>query len=153
MSDGPRRVAFDETYLDASYEWLRDPELAWLTMSGGQTREQQRAWFEALPGRTDYAIWGIELDGVPAGVMGLKHLDRDDGGAEYFMYLGDKAMWGRGVGRWATAEIVAEARGRGLTYVYGLIGKHNERSLAVHTHLGFVVEGEVDDALRVVMSV
>ena len=141
---GPRRVPFDETYLDASYEWLADPEMARLTMSQAQTREQQRAWFDGLAGRTDYAIWGIEHDGVPVGVMGLKHLDRDDGGAEYFMYLGDLSVWGKGIARWATGEILAEARSRGLTHVWGLVGKHNDRSLAVHTHLGFTVDGEVD---------
>lgn len=137
-----RRVPFDETYLNASYEWLQDPEMARLTMSAAMTREQQKAWYDGLAGRTDYAIWGIEHGGVPVGVMGLKHLDRDDGGAEYFMYLGDQSVWGRGIARWATGEILAEARSRGLTYVYGLVGKHNERSLSVHTHLGFEVDGE-----------
>lgn len=145
-----RRVPYDETYLDASYEWLHDPEMARLTMSRAMTREQQRAWYEGLSGRKDYAIWGIEHDGRPVGVMGLKHLDRDDGGAEYFMYLGDTSAWGKGIARWATAEILAEGRARGLTYVYGLIGTHNERSLAVHTRLGFRVEAEVDGVWRVV---
>lgn len=139
-----RRVPFDETYLDASYEWLQDPEMARLTMSPATTREQQRAWYDSLADRSDYAIWGIEHDGRPVGVMGLKHLDADDGGAEYFMYLGDTSVWGQGIARWATAEILAEGRARGLTYVYGLVGKHNDRSLAVHTHLGFAIEGERD---------
>lgn len=139
-----RRVPYDETYLDASYEWLQDPELARLTMSQALTREQQRAWYDGLAGRTDYAVWGIEHDGRPVGVMGLKHLDSDDGGAEYFMYLGDTSVWGKGIARWAMAEILAEARSRGLAYVYGLVGKHNDRSLAVHTHLGFEVDGERD---------
>ena len=148
-----RRVAFDETYLDASYEWLRDPELAWLTMVGTQTREQQRAWFEGLPDRTDYVIWGIEHDGRPVGVMGLKHLDAGDGGAEYFMYLGEKEMWGKGIGRWATGEILDVARSLGLTHVWGLIGKHNDRSLTVHTHLGFTVDGDAGESWRVVHPV
>ena len=145
-----RRVPFDETYLDASYEWLQDPEMARLTMSPATTREQQRAWYDGLADRTDYAIWGIEHDGRPVGVMGLKHLDADDGGAEYFMYLGDTSVWGQGIARWATGEILGEARARGLTYVYGLVGKHNERSLSVHTHLGFTVEGERDGRLLLV---
>jgi RimJ/RimL family protein N-acetyltransferase len=148
-----RRVPFDETYLEASYGWLQDPELARLTMSAAQTREQQRAWYDGLAGRTDYAIWGIEHEGRPVGVMGLKHLDADDGGAEYFMYLGDMSAWGKGIARWATAEILAVAKERGLAYVYGLVGKHNDRSLAVHTRLGFTVDGEVDGKWRLVQPV
>ena len=53
------------------------------------------------------------------------------------MYLGERDYWGRGVGQWATAEIVAEAARRDLRWVYGRIGKHNDRSLAVHQRLGF----------------
>jgi RimJ/RimL family protein N-acetyltransferase len=145
-----RRVPFDETYLNASYEWLQDPEMARLTMSPATTREQQRAWYESLAGRTDYVIWGIEHDGAPVGVMGLKHLDAEDGGAEYFMYLGDTAAWGKGIARWATDEILAEGRARGLAYVYGLVGTHNERSRGVHEHLGFEVVGVEDGKWRMV---
>jgi len=144
-----RRVPFDETYLDASYEWLKDPEMARLTMSQALTREEQRAWYEGLAGRDDYAIWGIEYEGRPVGVMGLKKIDHADGGAEYFMYLGDTSVWGRGLARWASDEIRAEARSRGLSYVWGLIGKHNTRSREVHEHLGFRIVGEQDGRWRV----
>ena len=152
LTADPRRVPFDERYLERSYEWLRDPELARLTMTTAVTPEQQRAWYEGLPNRTDYAIWGIEFEGEPVGVMGLKHLDAGDQGAEYFMYLGETAMWGRGIGRWATTEICAEARSRGLTYIYGLVGTHNLRSREVHEHLGFKVVDERDGVWRLVFQ-
>ena len=138
-----RRVPYDETYLNASYEWLRDPEMAYLTMSAAVTREQQRAWYDGLPGRTDYAIWGIEHDGRPVGVMGLKGIEPTT--AEYFLYLGDKGSWGQGLGRWAFEEIVRVGRERGLATLTGLVGAHNERSLAVHEHLGFRRIGVHDD--------
>jgi L-amino acid N-acyltransferase YncA len=37
--------------------------------------------------------------------------------------------------------------------VWGLIGKHNERSLGVHTHLGFEVVGEADGRWRVELRI
>jgi RimJ/RimL family protein N-acetyltransferase len=141
---GPRRVPFDETYLDLSYGWLTDPDMASRTMTAPVTREAQRAWWESLPGRADYAVWGIAYDGVPIGVMGIKRIGADDG-AEYFMYLGARAYWGHGVASWAFAEIVAEVRARGLKRLYGQIGKHNERSLGVHLREGFEVVGETED--------
>jgi RimJ/RimL family protein N-acetyltransferase len=144
---GPRRVPFDETYLDRSYDWLTDPELARLTMSGAVTREGQRRWYDGLSGRDDYAVWGVEYDGVPVGVMGLKHLGEDDGG-EYFFYVGDRSYWGRGIAAWAFREICAVARERGLAYLWGMVGKHNERSLGVHTREGFVVVGETETEYR-----
>ncbi len=138
---GPRRVPFEERYLELSYGWLTDPDLARLTMTNAVTPEAQRDWWRELPHRDDYAVWGIEYDGVPVGVMGIKHIGVNDG-AEYFMYIGDRAYWGRGIATWAFAEVVAEVRARGLRYLYGVIGKHNERSLAVHTREGFAVTGE-----------
>lgn len=144
MDPRPRRVPFDESWLDTTAVWLADEELSALIKSGPVDQERQREWYASLAGRGDYAIWGIEHDGERVGVMGLKHLDAGDGGAEYFMYLGETRVWGRGIGRWATEEILAEARARGLTHVYGLVGKHNDRSLSVHTHLGFTVDGERD---------
>lgn len=140
---GLRRVAFDETFLDRSLVWLADPETARLTMTEPVTPESQHRWYDDLAGRTDYAVWGIAEDGVPIGAMGLKHIgDRD--GAEYFMYIGERDRRGRGVATWAFAEICAEVRSRGLSYLYGVIGKHNEHSLAVHVRQGLVVVGETD---------
>jgi RimJ/RimL family protein N-acetyltransferase len=143
-------VPFDETYRDASYDWLQDPEMRRLTMSTAMTREQQAEWYAGLTDRTDYMVWGVEYDGRPAGVMGLKHLDAGDGGAEYFLYVGDRALWGQGIARWATDEIVAEGRRLGRTYLYGLVGTHNDRSRDVHEHLGFKVVGEQDGRWRMV---
>lgn len=144
MAGGARRVPFDESWLETTAGWLADEELAELIRSGPVGPEKQREWYASLAGRTDYAVWGIEHDGERVGVMGLKHLDAGDGGAEYFMYLGETRSWGRGIGRWATEEIAAEARSRGLTHVWGLVGKHNPHSRDVHVHLGFAVEGERD---------
>lgn len=141
------RVPFDEEFLERSYEWLRDPEIARLTRTPSVDAASQRRWWEGLPGRTDYAVWGIRYDGVPVGAMGLKRIGVG-GGAEYFMYIGDRAYWGRGIAQWAFGEIVEEVRSRGLRYVYGVTGKDNPRSLAVNFRNGFrVVEDREDDVL------
>jgi RimJ/RimL family protein N-acetyltransferase len=140
-------VPFDEVFLERSYEWLTDPEMARLTMTRAVTREAQNAWYAALPGRTDYAVWGVTYDGAPVGVMGLKNVTAD--AAEYFLYVGDPAYWGRGIAAWAFREICTVARSRGLTSLWGLIGKHNERSLGVHTREGFAVVGETETEYRV----
>lgn len=150
---GPRRVPFDETYLEASYQWLQDPELTNLAMAATPSRESQRQWYDGLIGRTDYRVWGIEVDGRPVGAMGLKHIDVVAADAEYFMYLGRPSDWGQGIGRWATEEICRVARDLGLTQVHGYIGTHNERSLKVHTHLGFQVVGLEGDRYKVVLPV
>lgn len=133
-----RRVPFDETWLPVTYAWLCDPELARLVMAGEVTPERQRAWYDGLATRDDYAIWGIEHEGERCGVLGLKSIGTDDG-AEYFMYLGDRRYWGRRISEWAFNEVVAEARARGLRTLYGRVAKYNERSLAVDLRHGFEI--------------
>jgi RimJ/RimL family protein N-acetyltransferase len=133
-----RRVPFDESWLPVTAQWLTDPELARLTMAGEFTPAAQRAWFDGLAERTDYAVWGIEHDGVRVGVMGIKSVGVDDG-AEYFMYLGDRRYWGRRIAEWAFHEVVEEVRARDLTWLYGRVAKYNERSLAVDLRHGFEI--------------
>jgi RimJ/RimL family protein N-acetyltransferase len=136
-----RRVPFDERFRDLSFTWLNDPEMARLTDSPQFTRDEQLAWYAGLADRTDYAVWGIEYDGVPVGAMGLKSIGLDQGG-EYFMYIGDRAYWGRGIARWAFDEIVAEACRRRLRFLYGRVVKGNDRSLAVDLRHGFRIARE-----------
>jgi RimJ/RimL family protein N-acetyltransferase len=139
-----RRVPYDERFLALSYEWLQDPEIRRLIDAPAVTREGQQAWYDSLPGRTDYAVWGIEYDGVPVGVLGLKRIGEDDG-AEYFIYIGERAYWGRGIAAWGLADVAEEARRRGLRFLYGRILKVNERSLGVHLSNGFEHLREEDD--------
>jgi RimJ/RimL family protein N-acetyltransferase len=140
-----RRVDFDETYLDRSFEWLSDPEVARLTRTPPLTRASQQEWFEGLGTRTDYAVWGIECDGEPAGALGLRHIGVS-GGAESFLYLGEERFWGRGVGAWALGELTAEARRRQLGFLFAVVGTDNPRSLALHRRHGFVVAREEGDS-------
>ena len=141
---GPARVPFDEELLEISYRWLNDPEIQALTMGRPVDREGQRQWYAGLPDRTDYAIWGIRYDGRPVGALGLKAIGVDDG-AEYFMYLGERWAWGRGIAAWAFAEMTAEARRRGLKYFYGRTLKTNERSLHVNFRHGYRIARDEGD--------
>jgi RimJ/RimL family protein N-acetyltransferase len=147
-----RQVPFDEEFLDLSYGWLHDDEIARLTLAQPFSREAQRAWWEGLPGRTDYVIWGVECDGVKIGAFGFKDLGKDEGG-EGFVYIGRPEYWGKGVAPWMYDRLLAELRARGLTYLYGTIAKSNVRSLDVHQRLGVRIAKDLGDAWWVIGDV
>jgi RimJ/RimL family protein N-acetyltransferase len=149
---GPARVTFDETYLALSRQWLRDPEIQRLARAEPVDEEAQRRWYDGLPGRADYAIWGIAYDGVPVGAIGLKHIGVDDG-AIWFTYVGERAYWGRGIAPWAVAEMFAEARARGLSRLFAVVGKDNPRSLKMNLNGGFAVARDDGDSWWVVADV
>lgn len=143
-----RRVPFDETYLRHSAVWLQDEDLRDLIRSAPFDAQEQAAWFAALPGRDDYAVWGIAVDGEPVGVMSLKDIGVDDG-ALYSMYVGERAFWRSGIGRWALREVQGEVAARGFQWVRGRIALHNTRSQRAHFALGMEEVGRDGDEILV----
>ena len=128
-------VPFDRSFLDCSFRWLNDPEIRFLTDTPVVTREAQESWFISLPSRQDYAVWGVRADGVPVGVCGVKHIFEGDG--EYFGYIGEKAYWGRGVGRRMMALAEAKAREMGVTRMSLQVLQENERAKALYRKCGY----------------
>lgn len=143
-----RRVPFDETYLQRSAVWLQDEDLRDLIRSAPFDADAQAAWYAGLPHRDDYAVWGIEVDGEPVGVMSLKEIGVDDG-ALYSMYVGERAFWRSGIGRWALREVQGEVAARGLQWVRGRIALHNTRSQQAHFALGMKEVGREGDEILV----
>ena len=106
-------VPYDELCLEKSWRWLNDPETRELTMTPHFTREDQRRFFEQLPGRKDYRIWGIALGGAELiRAAGIKN--HRGSIAEYWGYIEEKKYWGRGFGRSLMAAIEIEARKLGF---------------------------------------
>src|SRR4051812_22960955 len=131
----PQAVPYDERFLEASWCWLQDEEIQRLTMTPAFDRDQQRSWFARLQGRTDYLIWGIELDGDPVGAFGIKSI-RDDTG-EYWGYIGEKGCWGRGIGKWMVDTAVARARELKLNRLTLRVSRENTRAIRLYLSQGF----------------
>ena len=92
-----RLVDYSRLYFDLSRDWISDPEINRLIDAGALPSNYDReSWFMSLPKRIDYKIWGVEYEGQPVGVCGLKHITNHD--AEYWGYIGEKSLWGKGVG-------------------------------------------------------
>lgn len=139
-----RAVPYDEQFLEKSWAWLQDDEIRRLTMTPSFSREQQRAWFAGLSERKDYLVWGIEADGEPVGAFGLKNIE--DASGEYWGYIGDKAYWGKGIGRWMVREALEQARRLGIKHVYLKVWQENTRAIKLYEKFGFktrTVDGDV----------
>jgi ribosomal-protein-alanine N-acetyltransferase len=131
-----RAVPYTRAYLDASTRWFADEELRRLTLAPAFDPDSQEAWFRSLAQRTDYLVWGVEVDGRPAGAFGLKGITSAD--AEYFGYLGLPELRGRGLGRWMLDTALARAAERGLGRVWLRVGVDNPRARHAYRRRGFV---------------
>jgi RimJ/RimL family protein N-acetyltransferase len=144
-------VPFSREYLDRSWDWLRDPEIKAMTMAGDFTREDQERFFEGLPGREDYKIWGVESgDGAPIGVAGLKYIHASN--AEFWCYIGERSYWGQGLGGRILEECEAEARKLGIDYLRMIALENNERSIRAYEKMGFAFVSRDDEAGTVTLD-
>ncbi|XVJ67668.1 MAG: GNAT family N-acetyltransferase [Lacibacter sp.] len=128
--------AFDNVFLKASWNWLQDEELRKLVDAPVITKEQQQSWFETLPQRRDYYIWGVLYDGKPVGVTGIKNIKNNTG--EYWGYIGDKNYWGKGIGSAMMQCTIAEAYSLQLKQLTLKVLRTNQRAIQLYEKNGFV---------------
>lgn len=143
MTNKVKLVVFNKMYLDKSWIWLNDPEIRYLTNSGSFSKEEQLNWFNNLQNLSNYLIWGIEVDCVPVGAIGIKNINGDV--AEYWGYIGEKDYWGKGIGRTALLLLFDEARRMGINKLYLKVIRRNIRAINLYRKLNFSISSELKE--------
>lgn len=128
-------VPYDRDCLDKSWEWLRDPEIRALTMTPEFTREDQIRFFESLPTRQGYHVWGVVVDGAVVGAAGLKNVR--GGVAEYWGYIGERCLWGHGIGKLLMLAVEAQALAQGYATLDLQVSTANPRAMALYRKMGY----------------
>jgi len=128
---------FDENYLELSYVWLNDEENRFLTNTKEISRQKQKDWFDSLPGKTDYRIWGVSFDSVPVGAAGLKAMSKDT--AYVFWYIGEKEFWGKGIGEKIARIVSLESKKFGLKSLFAESIFENFRSINLLFKVGYKI--------------
>ena len=114
------------------------------------TLEDQLRWFSQLPQMKDYKIWGVSLEDLPIGAVGLKRVTQKDG--EYWGYIGERRYWGLGLGRQMMRFILDQARTLKLNEVFLRVHCDNRRALALYTACGFKARREDKGILDMYIS-
>ena len=149
------------------YTWLRDPEVIEYSLSAFQrmkTKEQIDQWFAATLQQANTLNLGIYLEETNAliGYAGLSGISVTNQSGEYFIFIGEKAWWGKGVGTAVTKQVVHLAfTSHQLNRVMLTVSESNTGGLKAYTKAGFVVEGRLRQAAcrqgvfhdKIVMSV
>lgn len=91
-----------------------------------------------------WCLWSIECEGRFAGVTSLYEPDLLRGIARFSIVIGDKTLWGKGLGTAVTRRVIDHAFGAlGLRKVNSDYLAPNKGSAAIHERLGFVEEGRL----------
>lgn len=149
------------------YTWLQDPEVIEYSLSAFQqlkTPQQIDHWFTATLAQAHCLNLGIYLAETNAliGYAGLSGISATNQSGEYFIFIGEKAQWGKGVGTAVTKQILELAfTSQHLNRVMLTVSEGNMGGLRAYTKAGFVVEGRLREAAcrqgifhdKIVMSV
>lgn len=130
-------ATYDREFLARSFIWLSDPEIKKMVMVSDVDPEKQEVFFNSLPQREDYFIFGLILDGIRIGVAGLKKVNKDKQHGEYWGYIGEKAYWGKGIGQDIMKEIERFAFSIGLNKLYLNVAQDNIIAVKAYLKFGF----------------
>ena len=86
--------------------------------------------------------WAIECDGNFVGLTGLEDYDATRATARFFIVIGDRACWGRGLGEAVIRRVLEHGfNGLGLRKIVSDFMAPNQGSRLIHERAGFQVEG------------
>jgi RimJ/RimL family protein N-acetyltransferase len=131
------------------YPWIADPEVIRYSLSSFQTMKtpaQIDHWFAATLREETSLNLGIYLQETNAliGYAGLSNLSATNQSGEYFILIGEKAYWGKGVGTAVTKQVLTLGFAEHcLNRIMLTVSESNVGGLKAYTKAGFVVEGRL----------
>ena len=134
------------------YVWLRDPEVIEYSLSVFQslkTNEQIDQWFAATLQQANTLNLGIYWEETDAliGYAGLSSISVTNQSGEYFIFIGEKAAWGKGVGTAVTKQIVHLGfTSHQLNRIMLTVSELNTGGINAYTKAGFLLEGRLRQA-------
>jgi len=136
--------------VDALFVQKNDPEIGALLggFTKGYTRSDLLRWVEAHAQARDEALYVIaDAENRCLGHVGLYKIDHRVRSAEFAILLGEKKVWGTGLGRACTAFMLRFGFvDLALHRIYLEVLETNERARRLYDSLGFVHEGTLRHA-------
>jgi RimJ/RimL family protein N-acetyltransferase len=127
--------------------WLNDSvTTSFLSMRAPMSVAMEEAWFERVvkeQGADAYRFTICVLDsGQPIGTIGLFAIDRDNGNAGIGISIGDRSLWGHGLGTDAMFALLDFGFGQlRLERLWLEVYDFNTRARRSYEKCGFVLEG------------
>lgn len=132
---------------ETSVRWRNDPAVwTFTTFSADRTItiEDERAWIERVLADVNSRRFAILADDNYVGNIYLTSIQ--EGSAEYHIFVGEKTMWGHGVARRASEQIIAYGRDAlGLNQLELRVHPQNAAAMKLYSSLGFVRTGQAGD--------
>lgn len=134
------------------YDWIVDPEVIKFSQTKFHTmtqRQQISDWFTETISDQKVYQQGI-IDAVSKeliGYAGIAGINRIDQNGEYFIFIGNKNFWGKGIASGVTVEIIkAGFEELNLHRIFLTASSENTGALKAYSKAGFRHEGVMREA-------
>ena len=121
---------FDSIFLEKSWIWLNDPYINYYSAIGLISRQEKLESFNSVRERSDYMIWGVKYQDTPIGACGLKNIENKQ--AEYWGYIGERALHGKGLGYEMLTLVLAKAKEMCFSQVVLKVLLDNQRAIRLY---------------------
>jgi len=134
------------------YNWFQDEEVIRYSLSifqKLQTEEQIVEWLAETINDTKTYKQGIFLENTDQliGYAGICDLSASNKSGEYFIFIGDKAYWGKGVGTEVTKEVLQIGfEELDLNRIMLTVSEPNVGGVKAYQRAGFTIEGKLREA-------
>ena len=141
-----------ETEVTPFYSWIQDEEVIQYSLSSFKEMRNDKdvdRWFKNTLEDSKSINLGIHMSNSNqligyAGLSGISKLNRS---AEYFIFIGEKPFWGKGIGTEVTNRILRLAFGDfSLNRVMLTVSELNIGGLRAYLKAGFKIEGRLMQA-------
>lgn len=142
----------NKIHVSPFYEWLNDKESIRYSLSAFQkinSTDEVDFWFNTvLDDKTNLNL-GIFLkdSGQLIGYAGICSLSSLNKSGEYFIFIGDKSSWGKGIGYEVTRQIIKIAfLEKRLNRLMLTVSEPNIGGIKAYEKAGFISEGKLRKA-------
>lgn len=135
--------------LDMVAEWRMSPEVTrWMNTDPVLTHEGQLEWFGKLSTDETQLWWVVTVDGVPAGVLDIIHIDHANQKCEWGYYIAVREK--------RSMKLAVELEWNLYDYAFGVLGMNrlynevlsgNAGVVKLHQLCGSMVEGELKQSV------
>jgi len=144
--------ALESKDVDLFYNWINDDEVIRYSLSIFQklfSKAEIEQWYEKLLNDSKNLNLGLYLkeNGCLIGYAGICNISKMNKSGEYFIFIGDKTQWGRGISTEVTKNIVKIGFDElDLHRIYLSVSEPNIGGLKSYKKAGFKEEGILRDA-------
>ncbi|QHL88086.1 GNAT family N-acetyltransferase [Nibribacter ruber] len=136
----------DQKHLPYFLDWINDQEVIKYSLSAFHdlsTEADITQWFEGVLQDTEsmnLAIIDTETQEC-LGYATISNMSEASDGGEFFLFIGDKSAWGKGIGTEVTRQMVEKGfTEQDLHWIILVVSKSNRGGVKAYQRAGFTIE-------------